>query len=292
MQATQITVPSVGPELSEQRMKLCKNALQFYDSYKQSFVYVMYALEILKNVRVDHVIPAHAYAYARMEHAVPKSSCPGEWNNYVTRHGNDVRYEIAKSCIALIHDLAKTILVFENGSLISAGFPKDIYEQIRKLDKRFVGYQRSPQYEAVELALRHMDITEPDKTRPDVFTLEEVRTEFSEFLNACIRSVKDDADLMERTTPTALAFFSTGLSILYRMFSKNVEPYWYLYDRMESDSLFISAKEWVNTVPVRTFEAALCYSPHQRFVGASIERPVEADGVVDRYLKILHRSCT
>lgn len=246
------------------------------------FVFVMYCLELLKEIKRHMVIPSHAYMYARIKHGAPKTTCPGEWNKYLSQYEREVELDTAKNMNELIYDLATGILR-ANPLLKSAGLPKEIHTQICGIDKSSYGYERNISHDSIELALRHMDLTEPDKrSRGHVFTLEEITDIFSGFLQLCVRPVKDEKDLLARTTPSATWQFATGLAIIYRLMSKNTDPYWYVYECLRP----VACESMLHLIPVRTPEAALFYKPEYQFNSRSIEVPVVIDGLVDRYLAL------
>lgn len=251
-----------------------------------SYIKVMYLLELIRSCNRSFVSPAHAYFYARANYNEPKTNDCDQWNKYLSLYKGEIETVVATQIVNHIAELANAVLS-ARPNLMSAGLPKDLYDSILKCDKTFNGYKQYPIYESIELSLRHMDITESDKTvREHLFTLCEVTEMFSSVLAECIRPVSDHDDLLNRTTMNALQYTTTVLSIIFRIFSKSRNQYWYDWEVTYGDTTHrkSSAFSWVNTVPVRTPEAVLGLTGSEVFSSKSIEAPVEINGVVDRYL--------
>ena len=253
---------------------------------KCSYIRVMYLLELIRSCNRSFVSPAHAYFYARVNYNEPKTNDCDRWNKYLSLYKSEIETTVATQIVNHIAEIANAILT-ARPNLKSAGLPKDLYDSLLKCDKTFSGYKQYPVYESIELSLRHMDITESDKTaREHIFTLAEITEMFSSILTECIRPVSGHDDLMNRTSVNALLYTTTVLSIICRIFSKSRNQYWYDWEVMYGADT--PAKErvssWVNTVPVRTPEAVVGLTGSEVFLSKSIEAPVEINGVVDRYL--------
>lgn len=254
------------------------------------YIRVMYLLELIRAGKRAFVSPAHAYVYARVQYNEPQTRDHDVWNKYLNKYGAEIETTVATQMLNHIAELATAILNTQINQR-SAGLPKDLYDSLLKCDKTFAGYKNNPIYESIELSLRHMDITESDKkAREHIFTIAEIAEMFSSCLTEFIRPVTSHEDLMERTTSNALLYTTTILSIIYRIFSKSRNQYWYDWEvKYKSDTCSCKdAKSWINTVPVRTPEAVLGLTGREIFSCKSIEIPVEIDGPVDRYLTTIY----
>ena len=271
-------------DAKECRMQSYASALRGNNS---DYIRVMYLLEILRSCKRMFVSPAHAYVYARTQYNEPKTNDCDVWNKYLNKYGAEIETTVATQILNHIAELSMAILNTQITQK-SAGLPKDLYDSLLKCDKTFVGYKHYPIYETIELSLRHMDITESDKTaREHIFTITEIAEMFFSCLTEFTRPVADHKDLMERTTPNALWYTTTILSIIYRIFSKSRNQYWYDWEvkyKSKEYGCNDSVRARVNTVPVRTPEAVLGLTGREIFSCKSIEIPVEIDGPVDRYL--------
>lgn len=271
---------------SDLRINAYKQAIHGNDNH--AFVFAMYSLELLRLIQCNLVTPAHAYTYAVLAHNVEKTNDKDMWNKYLNQYKTEIELNTATHVVQMIADLACGILT-ALPRINSAGLPINLYNQIKSCDKKFVGFVKNPNFESLELSLKHLDITETDKSeREHRFTLLEIREMFKEFLNECIRPIRNKQDLLERTSKTALWYFTTVLAIIYRIFSKQSIQYWYQWEQLFLQHNCRSEySTFVSMVPARTPEAVICWTGKENFSQKSIDVPLEINGVVDRYLTSL-----
>lgn len=264
-----------------------------YECFDMSSLFVFYTLELLNEIEPSLVIPAHGYQYARCHYNAEPSNDPSVWIKYANVYRQEIIKETRLNMITRIADLAL-------GFLDSADFRKTIcvgpvlYKMIESLDKSFDGYRLNPNIEAIDMTLRHLDISDTVRINGnDVFTGGELKEMFASFLSTCISPIADDEDLIRRTSPTAKKYFTSVLSILFRLFKTTTDPYWYLWEQTFTKQGEIANdiyEHWLVTVPVRTAEAVLMWSGQEIFTRKSLETPNQIWGTVDRYLLCLKRT--
>lgn len=274
---------------SERRIEAFQISLSSGSEGEFDFLFPIYSIELLRQINRGVVTPIHAYAHARMYHNALQSDCADAWNKYLQLYRFEIESMTAAQIVSMIYDLGMAILTCPP-QVTSAGLPIDLYNLVKRCDKKFVGFVKYPTYETLELSLKHMDITETDKsTREHVFTMSEIQEMFGEFLAECVRPVRDDKDLMDRTAKTAISYYTVGLAIIYRLFFKGSDQYWYLWDLVYKNRYKRREDmgQFVSTVPLRTPEFVIGLTGRERFSRKSLEAPVEIHGIVDRYLYLL-----
>lgn len=276
-------------DMSDVRNSKVESLTRAFDGNLTPFVFAMYLIETLRLCKRELVPASYAYFYARVFHNVEKTDNPADWNQYLSLYKKEIEIFTASWIAQHLCDLAAGVL-HARPNLISAGLQQDVYESIKRCDKDLDQFKRKPVLESIELSLRHMDVREADKTaRSYVFTVDEMQSMFADLLIELTRPIQDEKDLMMRTSPDTVWYATTVLSIIYRIFSKGSTPYWYEWDRMYKSPNQQAQRmmEVLSTIPVRTPEAVLCLTGHEKFSGKSIEMPTEIGGVVDRYLTML-----
>lgn len=259
-----------------------------------AFLHAIYTILLLKEVNPSMVIPAHGYMYARLNKNVNKTEDKMLWSKYADLYKKEIETDIRMNCQRHITNLTLGILnTIGMTQQTSAGLPKDLYDSILKIDKKFYGYKQSPAFESILLSLRHMDVTEPDKeAREYMFTPHEICEMFNDILHECMRPIRDDKDLYDRTQINSIQYVTSILEIIYRIFSSNTTPYWYEWEQRHISPTgntheYNNIRKWINMVPVRTPEGILGLVGVERFTSKSIETPVEINGIVDRYLSLI-----
>ena len=109
---------------------------------RSAFLAAMYTCLLLREVKPDMVIPAHGYMYARLNKNVARTDDKRLWAKYADQYKKEVENEIRMNCHKHIHKLALGILnTIGTTNSTSAGLPKDLYDSILRIDKKFYGYK-------------------------------------------------------------------------------------------------------------------------------------------------------
>jgi hypothetical protein len=250
--------------------------------------FVMYGLRLLREINTDFISEEHAYAHAQVYHnevtSVPRTS----WGKYVTMYGKEIRKDIAFNAMMVIADFARAFMEFNVPSQRSFGLPMDVCNIISGLDGNFKGYEIGHEFEAAVLSLRHIELKDPEvDVRPDRFIYQELHDKFISYLREFTRPIRDDEDLFTRTSKIARTQASFVLTILYSLFAKGDRPYWRQCDIVMQQDYVKKLRPMLERFPVRTPEGVFVFDPRFKLLPQSVERPMQIDGDVDRYLTLL-----
>ena len=285
-----LEVKECSDTFSDIRTHIFAEGLQ--EGQNRTYLFALYTLELLKTIRKDNISPAHAYLYTVLTYGVSKTDDVRKWNEYLNKYRKEIELDLSFRIIQTISDLGNGILSAPK-ALCTSGLPKDIYEFAKNITPSLNGYVLDNCYSTIELSFRQLDVTENEKAaRSLMFILDELHNKFRLFLKDCTRPISSTSDLENRTSIHAIRYYTTILSIIYRLFSKLDRSYNLVFDHIYlNNSNHNHIKTKVNTVPIREAEAILRWTGKESVGQQSVVKPMSLDSTVDRYLTLLFDTC-